>query len=151
MKPCCILPAIIALVLASPTQAESNLGIVIQQGDNGHPVVVEVFPQVGNYTTLGAYLQLEPGDEIYRAHSDPIRLSDGTVHQTWKILSIADLRWVLARTHSRIGLTVKRDETYIKAVAVFRLYQEQVDTPRGMAKVFRGRWELDGPQEFDAP
>lgn len=146
----CISVALIVVALASPSWAETNLGIALQQGENGRPVVAEVIPKVGNVPSLGSSLQLKPGDEIYRAHSDPIRLRDGTLHQTWDIHSIDELRWVLARTNSRVGLTIKRDGKYVKAVALYVQVTEMRKTPTGEEQVSKRVLTLE-VHEIDKP
>jgi hypothetical protein len=142
-----LLLLVVLFLLLGPLKAETNLGMKIKQGENGRPVITDVTAQLGKYSTLAAYLQLKPGDEIHTAYSDPITLPDGSSHDTWDITSIAELRWVLARTTSRIGLTVKRDDKYIKSIAVYTVVQKMVITSQGPITVSEGEWRLLGPTE----
>ncbi len=94
-------------------------------------------------------LKLKAGDVIVIAFSDPIRIDDGKEYTSWDIKSVSDLKWVLNRTISRIGVTVARSTTRVQAIATYRLVMDMVMTPNGLQQVRRGVWTLDGPTEVD--
>jgi hypothetical protein len=147
-----VITAILTIAVPHLVIAETNLGIKLKQGGDGRPIVVEVINTIGNGRTLGSYLQLQSGDVIVIAHSDPISLPDGAYHEDWEIHSIRELIWVLKRTTSRIGLTVKRGDSYVKSIATYTVSQRTATGPDGRPYTVQvGVWVLHGPLRVDSP
>jgi hypothetical protein len=143
---------ILSLVLfafsARPIQAQFTLGAILEQGAEGRPVVVQVLAEVRGGRSLASYLELHIGDQIVSAHSDPIPLSDGNHYDSWEIHSTSDLKWVLEKTRSKIGLTVKRGNRFIQSVATYGVVMETATAPCGrIIQVAKGAWSLEGPKE----
>jgi hypothetical protein len=145
--------ALIGLIVfsASLLPAQTVLGVTLIQGDSGHPIVTRVQARVGNGMSLASFLDIRERDEIIWAHSDPIPLRSGESHQKWQIHSIRDLNWVLRRTSSKIGLTVKRGTSYVESIAKYEVVAQTEMTPDGRIIIRRvGHWVLIGPTEVDS-
>jgi hypothetical protein len=154
MKAWQLLVPCIAAFAGQETRAEAYLGIELAQGRNGRPVVTRVIEKIDNFRTLGSYLDLKEGDEIFTAYSDPIRLKDGNLADAWDINSIAELRWVLDNTRSRIGVTVRRGEEYIKTVLTFKELQDKrknLDGSIQNLKLYAPSGAIDGPTRVKEP
>ncbi len=78
-------------------------------------------------------------------------MEDGNYYHNWDIRSIGELRWVLKRTTSTIGLTVKRGDKFFRAVARYVEEERRIQTPLGMETIKTGRWMLEGPTEMSQP
>jgi hypothetical protein len=144
------MPASVAILIifASSARPQLTLGAVLKQGRQGHPIVSEIIQPGGGKITLATFLQLRKDDEIVVAHSDPILLSDGQLHNSWYVNSINDLLWVLQRTRSTIGVTVKREKNFIRTIAIYRVKTGKVYGPECVQV---GVWMLEGPETVERP